>query len=183
MSGVIYERWGKRDCTSQATKIYEGFMAGAGHNEQGGVNYLCLPLYDPVYLYTEAMPGGEYSLFYSTEYQTFNRVFEDTHDHNAPCVVCQALDGRTSKLVMPGSPECPSHEWNLEYYGYLMSDADFHSSKEVICVDGHPDIVPGTGDNTNGGLLYHAVVDCHKTFMPCPPYKDRVPLTCAVCTM
>ena len=157
-------------------------MAGSGYVYSGGINYLCLP-YDAVYTYTEVMPEKTYSLFFSTEYQTSDKVFENTHDLDAPCVVCQTLNGRTSQLVVPGNPNCPSPAWTLEYSGYLMTDAHFHSNKEVVCIDGHPETVPGSQDSTDGGLLFHAVVDCHDTFMPCPPYMDRVPLTCAVCTM
>ena len=48
--GVIYTRWGRKDCpnTTNATLVYFGRVVGEHYtNTGGGANYLCLPEDDP----------------------------------------------------------------------------------------------------------------------------------------
>ncbi len=179
-SGVMYTRWGRTECPSGATVLYVGFVGGSWHNDVGGLsNPICLPDV-PVYIETEQAPI--YSQIYSTEYESRDKVFDiDTDDYDIPCVVCTAP--RTSTIMIPATPNCPSGV-TLEYSGYLMASSHNHNHPtDAICVDSNPETVLGSEENEDGALLYFVVADCHTSFMPCDPYKNFVPMSCAVCSL
>ncbi len=178
---VIYTHWGRIDCPSHATVLYEGFVAGTMYKDESGTSsLLCLPN-KPEYVQSEAV--GAYSSLYSTEYQTRNAVFTgDTEDYDVPCAMCISPQG-SATVMLPATPNCPSG-LNTEYRGYLMSERNEGSGHptETICVDDYPETLMGSSDNENGALLFFVAASCNYSFMPCGPYKHLVPLSCAVCS-
>ena len=147
----------------------------------GGVNYLCLP-YNPKY--ERYNDGAQYAGYlYGAEYEVgqYNEdpFMKRLQDHDAPCVVCY-VKSRGSMLMMPARNDCPSG-WTKEYHGYLMTEHYAHKkARDFICVDGHPEYVPGSHANKDGALLYPVEGRCGS--LPCLPYVEHRELTCAVCT-
>ena len=144
-----------------------------------GSKYICLPE-TPTCMQTEEV--SLYGLLYSTEYETGDKVFSSpTHDYDAPCAVCYVP--RTAMIMIPAQVACPNL-WNLEYNGYLMSNYIHHPHTfDHVCVDEYPKTIPGSNQDRNGALLYlFETTDCGIRFIPCLPYKNRVPLSCVVCT-
>ncbi|VDI79937.1 Hypothetical predicted protein [Mytilus galloprovincialis] len=64
----------------------------------------------------------------------------------------------------------------MEYEGYVMSGYWGQRASSYICVDAHPDYVPGGKANTDGQLLY--VTDTKCGTPTCPPYHDNVAVNC-----
>jgi hypothetical protein len=114
------------------------------------------------------------------EYETSSTApLHRIRDNNAPCAVCHVI-GRDSLLMVPARKSCPDN-WTKEYYGYLMTAFGSASSRRsAVCVDGHPEVVPGESANDNGALFYHMEATCNG--FQCPPYDREKELTCAVCT-
>ncbi len=183
--GLTYTRWGKTGCQDinrePATVLYEGFVASGFYDHiGGGTNYLCLP-FQPNYRSSNKVK--QQSLIYTTEFETENYIWENTHDYDVPCVVC--FVEKSTQLMIPSQLTCPD-QWDMEYSGYLMSSNPHHeSNKDFICIDEHPETLFGSQDNTNGALLYFAQAICDTSFMPCPTdgYKHLFPITCIVCTL
>ncbi len=176
--GVIYTRWGRTECSSGNTELYQGFVGGTWYSDGGGLgSLLCLPD-TPSYVQTSSV--STYTHIYSAEYETQNKVFDvDTNNYDIPCVVCLAPSHSTSVMI-PGTPSCPN-SLILEYSGYLMSSRESHAV-DAICVDDNPEKLLSSDQNTDGALVYFVVADCNASFMPCDPYKHQVPLSCAVCS-
>ncbi len=176
----MYIRWGRTECPTGATVLYDGFVSGSFYYQPGGMsNLLCLPN-EPDYVQTEQCQ--EYSTLYSTEYETHDQVFSrETHQYDAVCVFCLALE-KNSIVMMPGKVSCPN-SLQTEYSGYLMSTKYSHDHPtDAICVDGNAEVFLGSDQDTNGATLYFAVADCNHSFLPCGPYKHLVPISCAVCS-
>ena len=162
--------------------LHTGRMGGEYYNHfGGGSNYLCLP-HKPKYdRYRDGVQTGGY--MYGTEYEVSSfvgTVFKrNIHNHEALCVVC-FVKSRGSMLMMPARNDCPSG-WTEEYHGYLMTEHSSHRhSRDVICLDGNPEYVPGSQADRNGALLYPVEGRCGS--LPCLPYVEGRELTCAVCT-
>ena len=159
--------------------IYEGFVASSGfYGEGGGTGYLCLPI-DPEYI-TESIASW-YSYVVSTEYETNNVALPGTNNGDAPCAVCEA-NYASQVLMIPGRASCPG-TWSTEYVGYLMTaeTLDGRRPKEYVCVDQYAEILLGSDGNDDGAQLYFSTAECSHSFIPCPPYKNTVPIACAVC--
>ncbi|CAH3146988.1 unnamed protein product [Pocillopora meandrina] len=116
---VCYNRWGRKNCSGNATLVYTGFM-GSGYytHTGGGTNYVCLtnnPIYD------EFVDGWQNTAaIYGTEYQasTFPDL-KNLDQHDAPCAACYVRT-RGSQIMIPGTNKCPSG-WTREYKGHLMT--------------------------------------------------------------
>ncbi len=155
-------------------------MGGGWFTVSGnGAEYICLAE-DPDYIYQSTV--SQFSLIYSTEYRTQDKVFDNpTEEYDAPCAVC--LAPRSAKMMIPGKASCPN-SWTVEYSGYLMSASHTHgSNKNYVCIDGHAKTILGSQDNTEGALLYFVVANCDRSFLPCLPFIKNVPITCVVCTI
>ncbi|XP_072032190.1 uncharacterized protein [Amphiura filiformis] len=178
---AVYIRWGRTVCPVTASLVYKGLAGGKWFEHTGsGSNYLCLPE-DPDYDDYQAGDHGERATIYSAEYQILSfPPFEGKHNHDVPCVVCQA-NIRTSLLMIPAKQTCPD-TWTLEYYGYLMAESQSHSSSEFVCVDRNPEIRAGSITDQNGALFYPVESQCNIGNLPCAPYIDGAELTCVVCT-
>ena len=175
--GVVYTRWGRKSCPTGAQLVYEGITGGSHYTQTGGgANYVCLTK-DPKY--NSATAPNDYSYMYGAEYQSNNRIFSGTQDHNVPCAVCYAST-KEVKLMIPGTTECPS-SWTKEYRGYLMTDHHTHKRNAVYeCVDESPESVDGSHSSINGALFYFIRSSC--SGVPCPPYNSNMAITCVVCT-
>ncbi len=179
---VIYTHWGRENCPSHASLLYEGFVAGTMYSHgSGSSSLLCLPR-DPEYVQSEAV--NHYSSIYTTEYETGNAVFGGaTQNYDVPCAMCISPQG-SATVMLPAKTNCPSG-LNIEYRGYLMSEKNMPNSAhstETICVDEYPETLYGSEDDTNGALLYFVTASCTYSFMPCEPYKHLVPISCAICS-
>ena len=136
----------------------------------------CLPKV-PQYMSAHVPPA--YSYMYGTQYQHFNGIFSDKHDHNPPCAVCYSST-KTVKLMIPARITCPS-SWTIEYKGYLMADYYNHKRNAVYeCVDENPESIPGSAGGYDGALFYFTVSTC--IGLPCPPYVNNRAITCVMCT-
>ncbi|CAH3015052.1 unnamed protein product, partial [Porites evermanni] len=178
LSGVKHVRWGKTNCSGDASLVYSGKGEFYTHNGDAA-NYLCLPKTPKYDQYKDGVQYG--GLVYGTEYQlSFNPFDKNLQDHNAPCAVSY-VDSRGAMLMMPARNDCPSG-WTEEYHGYLMTSHYTHKNqKEFICVDRNPEFIPDTQANTNGALMYYVECTCGGN-LPCGPYVSGRELTCAVCT-
>ena len=58
----------------------------------------------------------------------------------------------------------------------------FGHATDAICVDGNAESMLGSHEDDNGAELYFAAADCSSSFIPCGPYKHRIPISCAVCS-
>ena len=154
-------------------------MAGGWYdNKGGGSDYVCLTD-NPQYIYNKAV--SYFSGIYTTEYERLEGIDPTLNNFDVPCVVCFVESGTT--FMIPGTLYCPD-PWRTEYDGFLMSSRDQESNpKPYICLDKNPEVVEGSKHNENGAVVYHVVADCDYSFMPCEPFKDLVPLNCAVCSL
>ena len=179
---TTYERWGKTDCAGDAEVVYSGFMGGAWWDEYGnGGQYVCLPD-DPEYVSKDTIGDQYQAWIYSTEFRTNDLAFAtSTQYYDAPCVVCHVP--RSTKIMIPAKVSCPN-SWTLEYSGYMMSSAYGNkNNKDYACVDQNTETLLGSEDNKQGAFLYFVAANCDNSFMPCLPYIQNIPITCAVCTV
>ncbi|XP_078697937.1 uncharacterized protein LOC144925718 [Branchiostoma floridae x Branchiostoma belcheri] len=180
----VYVRWGRKTCpTNHGTElIYSGVAGGSAHDQPGGgTNYQCLPT-DPQWgRYQDGVQRGK-AYMYGAEYQLGTNIpFGSTslHDNDVPCAVCY-VPTRGSKLMIPARNTCYSG-WTREYHGYLMAGKYNHpGSKEYVCVDEQPEVMPGGQADQNGALFYPVEARCGS--LPCPRYEEGRELTCVVCT-
>ncbi|XP_052761900.1 short-chain collagen C4-like [Mya arenaria] len=179
ISSGIYIRWGRRSCPGTTELVYEGFAGGGDYDQNGASsNYICLPK-DPIFDCDERT-AGSVSRVYGAEYETSDATFHtDLHDKEVPCAVCHVI-GR-SVVMIPAKNACYSG-WHTEYSGYLMSSYHGHKgNKELVCMDGNPEMADGSDDgNQNGALFYFAKAACGS--LKCPPYSENKALTCVVCS-
>nr|XP_022292594.1 short-chain collagen C4-like [Crassostrea virginica] len=180
-SSVVYTRWGKKTCHSNAELVFSGFAGGSYHANSGGaVDPLCLPR-DPEWgMYRDGTDGFK-SYIYGAEYQThkFNDYLSSFHDHDIPCAVC-LVRNRSVVKMFPARKTC-FNGWNLEYRGYLMAGYYAHPAGSMFtCIDGHPDTLHGGQANVDGKLFYPVEARCGP--LKCPPYVEGRELICAVCS-
>ncbi|XP_078697934.1 uncharacterized protein LOC144925716 [Branchiostoma floridae x Branchiostoma belcheri] len=182
--GAVYVRWGRKTCPDSlgTEMVYSGVAGGTWYDQSGGgTNYQCLPT-DPQWgRYLDGVE--EYKAYmYGAEYQLNTNVplgSTSLHDNDVPCAVCY-VPTRGSKLMIPARNTCYSG-WTREYHGYLMAEHYSHpGSKEFVCVDEQPEVMPGGQANRDGALFYPVEARCGS--LPCPNYVDGRELTCVVCT-
>ena len=178
--GVAYVRWGKGSCPAGADLVYAGRAAGSLYNHAGGgANYQCVTLQPENF--DQGVGKIDTTFLYGAEYEIFGdkvpKSLLGIHEHDVPCAVCYAP--RSAKITIPGTYKCPAG-WTTEYYGFLMSSHRTHHRTTYECVDHQPELALGGHANHNGALFYMVEPRCGS--LPCPPYKDYVELSCAVCT-
>ena len=182
-SGVVYIRWGRTTCPNGADRVYYGRAAGSHRHTKGGTSdHLCLPevpQYKNYYSSVSYLPE-----LYGVEYDLDNggtSLLRQVYQADMPCVLC-SVSTRSKMIMIPAHYECPS-DWNREYSGYLMTEAesgDRFGGRTTICVDEAAEPVPGSGADTNPSIVYFMRAVCSN--LPCPPYEANKLLTCAVCT-
>lgn len=185
--GATYIRWGRTSCPTNGTEtVYTGYTAGSNHlfNQGSAGNYLCLPKRPEWAKYKDGFQGRSEKI-YGTEYEVHQHginageIFRNAiGEYDVPCAVCQSKFHTTS-FMFPGKTKCYKG-WHLEYRGYLMAQHREFSPSEFICVDAKAEVLPGTGSNHNGRLLYPVEAACG--VLKCPPYHDGREMTCVVCS-
>ena len=183
-SGVVYIRWGRTTCPNGADSVYYGRAAGSRWTTKGGTSdHLCLPetpQYKNYYSSTVFLPEL-YGVEYDLDDEGRTSLLRHLYQADMPCVLC-SVTTRSKMIMIPARYQCPS-DWNREYSGYLMSDAEHENrfgGKSTICVDEASQPVPGSGADTTPAIVYFMRAACNG--LPCPPYKANKLLTCAVCT-
>ena len=150
------------------------------YNVQGGsADKICLPD-DPDYNIPGSidLSSSPYkSVAHGTEYETHYPA-RHLDDHNVPCAVCY-VPSRATTIMVPAKSTCLS-TWTREYYGYLATEYDIYHWSSYSCIDSNPEVVPGTGSNTNPSLFYPTVTDCNG--LSCPPYVNNHVPSCVACT-
>ncbi|XP_052068995.1 uncharacterized protein LOC127708186 [Mytilus californianus] len=150
------------------------YSASSYPNRLGGAaNMLCLPNNPKLSNKT----AGGYSLIYGSEFEE-NFLRSDAVDEDIPCAFCRSLN-TTSSEMFPGRNVC-YHGWKTAYEGFVMSGYWGHRASSFICVDLHPDYVPGGKANVDGHRLYVTGTKCGS--LSCPPYYDNLALNCVVCS-
>ncbi|XP_019632210.1 PREDICTED: short-chain collagen C4-like [Branchiostoma belcheri] len=187
--GDVYVRWGRDDCGENAKTIYSGVVASGFWEYQGGGNdYQCLPLEGVEW--NNPVAGNQHqSYIYGTEYSVGAGLFSTDNmgyitnpfDYDVPCSVC-LVSGRSTHVMIPARLSCP-RGWSMEYSGYLMTAPTYHhNSKNFICMDGAPQLRPGSSANLEGASNLH-LVEAQCGSLPCGPYINGYELTCVVCTL
>ncbi|XP_078661111.1 short-chain collagen C4-like [Branchiostoma floridae x Branchiostoma belcheri] len=185
--GDVYVRWGRENCGENAETIYAGVVGSGSYNHYGGgSDYQCLPLEDVEW--NKPVAGNQHSSYmYGTEYEVGAGYFStdnmesitSPYNYDVPCSAC-LVSGRSTHVMIPARLSCPQG-WSKEYSGYLMSAKHSHyNNKNFICVDGAPNLVPGSAADRDGARLYLVEAQCGA--LPCPPYISGWELTCVVCT-
>ena len=73
------------------------------------------------------------------------------------------------------------HKGRTEYV-CLDKDAEVLQCEQAH-TEGEGETLRGEEADTNGALMYHAVVACNARHgIPCPPYMHQKDLACVVCT-
>ena len=182
-------RWGRNNCSGNGTElVYSGYAAGAEyHSSGGGANYICLspdPLwghYNDAHDASATLVGGEYEfdgIRAATGGDTTAYLHKSVGDEDAPCSVCRSR--RSTVIMIPGRNQCYMG-WTLEYKGYLVAGHDKEiAASEYVCLDDHPNVIPGGHTNQDGKLFDFVEGRCGS--LTCPPYVDGREITCVVCS-
>ena len=181
-SGATYVRWGRTVCPPGAERIYTGLASSTGNTVGGGTDEsLCLPN-DPEYL-SHDISNFAMGTLYHIEYAIHGDPsfpLANLHRENTPCAVCYV--NKSTILTIPAKYTCPTG-WTREYYGYLTAEhtVSGRRRKDTICVD--VNAVSGGGEGyTPSSCACFMDVKCYNKGHACPPYAERKPLTCAVCS-
>lgn len=158
-------------------------MAGSHGAYGGGTNYLCAPL-DPQFNEYHQQSHHQTRL-HGVMFGKVGHLFipgrkPHINFSGVPCAVCKAP--RTTLLMIPALNVCPSRHWTREYHGFLMAQGLFSSKTEYVCVDAE---AQGVKLSNVTRVLRNSFLTPVKSFcavLPCPPYRDDLELTCAVCT-
>eukprot|EP00105_Crassostrea_gigas_P017523 XP_011435336.1 PREDICTED: uncharacterized protein LOC105333829 [Crassostrea gigas] len=180
-SSVVYTRWGKKTCPSNADLVYSGYTGGSHYSHKGAaVEPLCLPRNPEWGMYTGGYDGLK-NYVYGAEYKTktFTGYIQTIHDHDVPCAVCLVRQ-RTVVQMFPARKTC-FKGWTLEYHGYLMAGHYTHEAGTTYtCIDSHPDTLHGGSTSKDGKVFYLVEALCGS--LKCPPYVEGRELVCAVCS-
>ncbi|XP_033727528.1 short-chain collagen C4-like [Pecten maximus] len=178
--GVVFTRWGRKDCPPGNTSVvYSGSAGGSFYDHVGAAaEYVCMP-HDPIWGPNKEMYSNEnVGYMYGAEYQNPITLFGvSNYAMDVPCTVC--LDTHHSTLLMiPGRTECYPG-WTEAYHGDLASGRhDYKAASEYVCVDENPQSL-AKGLDDDGKLFYGVKAKCGT--LPCPPYEDGKFLSCVVC--
>ncbi|XP_061177857.1 uncharacterized protein LOC133186638 [Saccostrea echinata] len=178
---IVYTRWGKKTCPSNASLVYSGFAGGSHYTEKGAaVDPLCLPR-DPEWGVYSDGKNGHKAFVYGAEYETstFISRFASFHHQDVPCAVC-LVQNRSIVKIFPARKTCYKG-WDLEYQGYLMAGYHDHAAGTTYtCLDQNPDTLHGGHATKHGYLFFFVEGRCGS--LKCPPYVEGRELVCAVCS-
>nr|XP_011421552.2 uncharacterized protein LOC105324200 [Crassostrea gigas] len=180
-NSIVYTRWGKKTCPSNAELVQSGYTGGSWYDHKGAaVDPLCLPR-DPEWgIYSDGDNGGR-AFVHGAEYQTHSSpgYLRTLYQHDVPCAVCLRRNRSVVKMF-PARKTCYKG-WKLEFHGYLMAGYHDHQAGTMYtCVDEHPDTLHGGHADKNGRLFYQAEARCGS--LKCPPYVEGRELVCVVCS-
>ncbi|XP_065925529.1 uncharacterized protein [Magallana gigas] len=89
-SSVVYTRWGKKTCPSNAELVHSGFTGGSHYTHKGAaVEPLCLPRNPEWGLYNDGYDAYK-NLVFGGEYRTgsFTGNIRTVDNHDVPCALC-----------------------------------------------------------------------------------------------
>lgn len=164
--GVVYMRWGSKDCPKNSTKsIYSGFVIASTTGEQ-----ICLPY-------------SQDNVKTVDQQNTANGEINENallRQSQVPCAVCLAVE-KSTKLMIPARSVCPPG-WTSEYYGYIVSDRK-NGNRQFICMDKETAVEEIKNSSSEkereiGTPFAHVNVDCNSATQDC----SNNPLRCVVCT-
>ncbi|VDH92049.1 Hypothetical predicted protein [Mytilus galloprovincialis] len=158
--------------------LQNGYTGGGSYNDYGATpEPVCLPL-DPDFNKTSG-GGGDYAIIHGAEFDS-NFFASNSAHQDIPCAVCRVKQA-SSVIMIPGKNRCYTG-WNLEYNGYLATNAyNEHGASSYICIDIQPEYVTGGSSwKHDGKLFYEVVAKCGS--LHCPPYHNDYPMTCVVCS-
>ncbi|CAG2212831.1 unnamed protein product [Mytilus edulis] len=178
--GTTYVRWSRKQCPDENNTelVYSGYTGGGSYNDYGAApEPVCLPL-DPDFNKTSG-GGGDYAIIHGAEFDS-NFFASNSAHQDIPCAVCRVKQA-SSVIMIPGKNMCYTG-WNLEYNGYLATNAyNEHGASSYICIDIQPEYVTGGSSwKHDGKLFYEVVAKCGS--LQCPPYHNDYPMTCVVCS-
>ncbi|XP_069112544.1 short-chain collagen C4-like [Argopecten irradians] len=178
--GVVYVRWGRKDCKGNGTElVYSGFAGGSYYGHTGAAaEYVCLPP-EPMWGPRKHNPSYPTALMYGSEYEDPVLFGMPNHNEEVPCAVCRSSSFSTS-IMIPARTTCYPG-WEEAYTGNLASGSNDHAaSSEYVCVDEHPQALMGGGTtDDNGKLFYQVRTRCGS--LKCPPYENDRVISCVVC--
>ena len=175
---VVYTRWGSLKCPSGTRQIYDGWVGGGAHNQNGsGANLMCM---HPEPQQPEGASTGNQNgaLIYGTEYENTGAV-DKNHDNDAGCVVCEKANVG-SVYVQWGRQTCTNGD-KTEYWGVIMAQHYSQQKGEFICVDWEraPHSTSHNGSQ-NGHMLYTTEMEGGAADEQMYPHDMEV--SCAVCS-
>ncbi|XP_076081724.1 uncharacterized protein LOC143052554 [Mytilus galloprovincialis] len=178
--GTTYVRWSRKQCPDENNTelVYSGYTGGGSYNDYGAApEPVCLP-FDPDFNKTSG-GGGDYASIHGAEFDS-NFFASNSAHQDIPCAVCRVKQA-SSVIMIPGKNMCYTG-WNLEYNGYLATNAyNEHGASSYICIDIQPEYVTGGSSwKHDGKLFYEVVAKCGS--LHCPPYHNDYPMTCVVCS-
>lgn len=157
-----------------------GYTAGqyfnptSGSQRYGGpADILCLP--NNPELTNKTIP--DYSMIYGAEFEG-SGFQSGAINEDIPCTVCR--NPRASESIMiPGRKSCYAG-WNIEYNGLIASGYSNDKASSYICMDMHPEYIPGGQRDEDGHRIWLIKSKCGS--LPCPPYHNDYALYCVVCS-
>ncbi|XP_033755019.1 short-chain collagen C4-like [Pecten maximus] len=178
--GVVYVRWGRKDCQGNTTElVYSGFAGGSHYAHSGAsAEYVCLPP-DPLWGPHKDSPSYLPSVMYGAEYEDTVLFNVQNRNEEVPCAVCRTSTHSTS-IMIPARTACYPG-WEEAYHGNLAGQYFAHpAGGEYVCVDEDPQTLIGGGrTDDNGKLFYQVRTRCGS--LKCPPYEEDKVLSCVVC--
>lgn len=179
-NGVVYIRWGRKDCLGNTTElVYSGYAGGSHYSNVGAAaEYVCLPP-DPSWGPKQNIRVQQPGFMYGAEYE--DDILFNVKDRNrdVPCAVCRSSFQSTS-IMIPARVQCYPG-WTEAYRGYLASGYYKQpAASQYVCVDQEPQTLLGGGSSNDEGKLFFQVrAKCGS--LKCPPYEDDKVLSCVVC--
>jgi hypothetical protein len=177
--GETYVRWGRRSCPLNSQLVYVGVAGGSWFGQNGnGADMQCLPpsatFQEGMYDSADSSTADIYRAEYETSGSGLGSSFDDLHNMEVPCAVCQRLK-RSRATMVAGTYVCPAG-FSADYTGYLFASPSFGRRSEHICIDKDA-VGVGSVANENGMLL---------TPVEAGPSSilgyDQREITCAVCS-
>ncbi|XP_033728136.1 short-chain collagen C4-like [Pecten maximus] len=179
-NGVVYVRWGRKDCPRNTTElVYSGYAGGSHYSNKGAAaEYVCLPP-DPSWGPKQNIRAQQPGFMYGAEFE--DNILFNVKDRNrdVPCAVCRSSNQSTS-IMIPARVTCYPG-WTEAYHGYLASGYyNQPAASQYVCVDQQPQTLLGGGSSNDDGKLFFQVrAKCGS--LKCPPYEEDKVLSCVVC--
>ena len=150
-----------------------GVVGGSLYTSTGAaVNALCLTLTPQ---FDNATTTHWTASLYGAEYEHIPSHI----NYDVPCAVCRVPQSTT--IMMAATLTCPSG-WTPQYTGHIVAGYPGHNAaSEYRCLDGQPENVARSHQDSYGFLLYYTVAQCGS--LPCGPYIQGKIITCVVCSM
>jgi len=156
LKGVSFTRWGYSDCPKMTELVYSGIMVN-------GLNNVSMP------------QCFSLNSNYSSELNKLQKqeTMQKTDEENSYelCAVCYS-NRYSTVLMLPGSHICASG-WTTAYQGLLVANDE----ASYLCMDGV--LKPQESRARTANNYCYVTTSCDA--LPCPPYKEKSNLTCAVC--